>query len=108
MYLIVGSTPGQKILLTSYSGNPLTAEHVLPSFGDFWLNASLIKRALINEPYTPEDNAVDYFDEMPMNHQEELHQFQLDGIEEIRKHDKKHHGDSQGNMVCKSSSNPDS
>ena len=36
-----------------------------------------------------------------MNHQEELHQFQLDGIKEIRKHDKKHHGDSQGNMVCK-------
>ena len=43
---------------------------------------------LINEPYTPEDNAVDYFDEMPMNHLEELHQFQLDAIKEIRKHDK--------------------
>ena len=43
---------------------------------------------LINEPYTSEDTAVDYFDEMPMNHLEELHQFQLDAIKEIRKHDK--------------------
>lgn len=43
---------------------------------------------LINEPYTLEDTAVDYFGDMPMSHLEELHQFQLDAIKEIRKHDK--------------------
>ena len=43
---------------------------------------------LINEPYTSDDKAADYFDEMPMTHREELHQFQLDAIREIRQYDK--------------------
>lgn len=43
---------------------------------------------LINEPYTSDDKAADYFDEMPMTHLEELHQFQLDAVKEIRKYDK--------------------
>jgi len=43
---------------------------------------------LINEPYTSDDKEADYFDEMPMTHLEELHQFQLDAVKEIRKYDK--------------------
>ena len=43
---------------------------------------------LINEPYTPEDQNVDYFDGMPTAYEEELSHFYKLALEEIRKHDK--------------------
>lgn len=44
---------------------------------------------LINEPYTPEDLEVDFFDEIPLARSEELHQFYKEALLEVRKHDKK-------------------
>ena len=41
----------------------------------------------INEPYTTEDTEVQYFDDMPMYHAEELHMFYSDVLREIRKYD---------------------
>lgn len=43
---------------------------------------------LINEPYTPEDQRVDYFNDMATAHKEELNHFYKVALEEIRKHDK--------------------
>lgn len=44
---------------------------------------------LINEPYTPEDTDVDFFDEMSLARSDELYQFYLEALHEIRRHDKK-------------------
>ena len=43
---------------------------------------------LINEPYTPEDQNADYFNDMPIAYKEELGHFYKLALEEIRKHDK--------------------
>ena len=43
---------------------------------------------LINEPYTPEDTDVDFFDEMSLARSEELYQFYLEALHEVRQHDK--------------------
>lgn len=43
---------------------------------------------LINEPYTPEDTDVGFFDEMSLARSEELYQFYLEALREIRQHDK--------------------
>lgn len=43
---------------------------------------------LINEPYTPEDKNVDYFNDTPNAYKEELNHFYKLALEEIRKHDK--------------------
>ena len=43
---------------------------------------------LINEPYTPEDQNADYFNNMPTAYKEELNHFYKIALEEIRKHDK--------------------
>jgi len=43
---------------------------------------------LINEPYTPEDQNVDYFNDMPTAYKDELIHFYKIALEEIRKHDK--------------------
>ena len=43
---------------------------------------------LINEPYTPEDQSVDYFNDMPADYKAELNHFYKVALEEIRKHDK--------------------
>ena len=43
---------------------------------------------LINEPYTPEDQDVGYFDDIPTGYKEELSHFYNLALEEIRKQDK--------------------
>ena len=43
---------------------------------------------LINEPYTPEDREVGYFDENPMTRMETLNNFYRETVNEIRLHDK--------------------
>ena len=42
---------------------------------------------LINEPYTPEDQNMDYFNDMPFSYKVELNHFYKVALEEIRKHD---------------------
>lgn len=42
---------------------------------------------LVNEPYTPEDQNVDYFNDMPTDYKKELNHFYKVALEEIRKHD---------------------
>ena len=42
---------------------------------------------LINEPFTPEDQEVDYFDDIPTAHKLELNQFYLMALKEIRRYD---------------------
>lgn len=42
---------------------------------------------LINEPYTPEDREVGYFDETPMAHMDTLNDFYRETVHEIRQHD---------------------
>ena len=42
---------------------------------------------IINEPYTTEDNACDYFDDMPMAHADVLNEFYSEVVKEIRKID---------------------
>jgi hypothetical protein len=43
---------------------------------------------LINEPFTPEDLDVDFFGEIPLVRSEELHQFYMDALHEIRQYDR--------------------
>lgn len=43
---------------------------------------------LINEPYTPEDTDVDFFDEIPFARSKELFQFYQESLQAIRQHDK--------------------
>ena len=43
---------------------------------------------LLNEPYTPEDQNVNYFSDMPSSYKAELNHFYKIALEEIRKYDK--------------------
>lgn len=51
------------------------------------MSSTIMGYDLINEPYTPEDTDVDFFDEMSLAHSEELCQFYLQALREIRQHD---------------------
>lgn len=52
------------------------------------MKASIMGYDLINEPYTLEDMEIGCFDDPPMAHRVTLHQFYLETLREIRKHDK--------------------
>ncbi len=53
------------------------------------INNTIMAYDVINEPYTLEDTDADFFeDHMPVAHVEELHQFYIDVVGEIRKYDK--------------------
>lgn len=52
------------------------------------INSIIMAYDVINEPYTPEDTEVDFFDDMPLARADELHQFYVESLCEIRKHDK--------------------
>lgn len=52
------------------------------------LNSIIMGYDVINEPYTPEDTECDFFDDMPHARFDELQQFYLDALTEIRKHNK--------------------
>ena len=101
---------GLKVILTmtDLPGCPFHSSK--NSMSSFWISSSCRMRAakfwgmlaeclldvknlimgydLINEPYTPEDQDVDYFDDMPTTYKEELSYFYKLALEEIRKQDK--------------------
>ena len=52
------------------------------------LNSIIMGYDLINEPFTPEDTDVNFFDEMSLARSEELCQFYAEALREIRRHDK--------------------
>ena len=52
------------------------------------LNSDIMGYDVINEPYTPEDRDVSFFDDMPLARANELNQFYSDVLKEIRAHDK--------------------
>ncbi len=60
------------------------------------LNTSIMGYDVINEPYTPADMDVCFFDDMPWNQADKLNQFYLDVLREIRMHD------SQTTVIIKS------
>ena len=99
---------GLKVLIT-FADLPGCAFYS-KDLGDFWSSSSTRQRVaefwgylaealadlsndvmgydLINEPYTLEDEAVDFFDDMPMKHSKELHDFYATALEKIRAADK--------------------
>ena len=60
----------------------LLAEHLVD------LSHLIMGYDLINEPYTPEDIEVGFFDEIPLAHPDILNQFYRNTVREIRQHDK--------------------
>ena len=52
------------------------------------LNSLIMGYDIINEPYTPEDRDVGFFDPTPMAHQAALNQFYSDTLQEIREYDR--------------------
>lgn len=52
------------------------------------LTSDIMGYDLINEPYTLEDKEADYFDDMPLKHSKELHEFYATALDKIRSVDK--------------------
>ena len=52
------------------------------------IKSSIMGYDLINEPYTPDDQRVGYFDNVSFAYKAELHHFYSTSLQEIRKHDK--------------------
>ena len=52
------------------------------------LNAIIMGYDVINEPYTPEDKKVGFFEDMPLGYADTLSQFYADALREIRVYDK--------------------
>lgn len=50
------------------------------------MNSVIMGFDLINEPYTPEDTDVDFFDEIHLTRSEDLCQFYMEALREIRQH----------------------
>ena len=53
------------------------------------LSTNIMGYDVINEPYTQEDQDVCFFEDMPFVHANELNQFYMDVLKEIRVHDSK-------------------
>ena len=52
------------------------------------MSSTIMAYDVINEPYTPEDKSVGFFEDMPLSYGDKLHQFYAEAITEIRLHDR--------------------